>query len=137
MGNNISHLKLNYEDVQYAIRNNYIIINTLNINENSCLIKSTINYIQEEDIINDLIQEGKMSSHIVVYGKNTNDDSIILKKDQLMKLGFINVYVYIGGLFEWLCLQDIYGQEEFPTNIYERDLLKYKPVNVLNKLYIN
>ena len=32
------------------------------------LIKNTINYIREEDIINDLIQEGKMSSHIIVYG---------------------------------------------------------------------
>ena len=54
-----------------------------------------------------------------------------------MKLGFVNVYIYIGGLFEWLCLQDIYSKEEFPTNIYERDILKYKPVNVLNKLYLN
>lgn len=137
MGNTISHFKLNYEDVQYAINNNYIIINTLNENENTCLIKNTTNHIHEEDIINELINEGKMSSHIVIYGKNTNDDTIITKKNQLMKLGFTNVYIYIGGLFEWLCLQDIYSQDEFPTSIYERDILKYKPVNVLNKLYLN
>lgn len=137
MGNTISHFKLNYEDVQYAINNNYIIINTLNENENTCLIKNTTNHIHEEDIINKLINEGKMSSHIVIYGKNTNDDTIITKKNQLMKLGFTNVYIYIGGLFEWLCLQDIYSQDEFPTSIYERDILKYKPVNVLNKLYLN
>ena len=137
MGNTNSHFKLNYEDVQYAINNNYIIINTLNKNENTCLIKNTINHIHEEDIINELINEGKMSSHIVIYGKNTNDDTIITKKNQLMKLGFTNVYIYIGGLFEWLCLQDIYSQEQFPTTIYERDILKYKPVNVFNKLYLN
>ena len=137
MGNTNSHFKLNYEDVQYAINNKYIIINTLNKNENNCLIKNTINHIHEEDIINELINEGKMSSHIIVYGKNTNDDTIITKQKQLMKLGFTNVYIYIGGLFEWLCLQDIYSQDEFPTTIYERDILKYKPVNVLNKLYLN
>jgi|TARA_B110000444_G_C18349548_1_gene371043 hypothetical protein len=137
MGNTISHFKLNYEDVQYAVNNNYVIINTLSHSDNTCFIKNTINHIEEEDTINDLIHKGNMSSHIVIYGKNTNDDSVITKQNQLMKLGFTNVYIYIGGLFEWLCLQDIYSTEEFPTNIYERDILKYKPINVLNKLYLN
>jgi hypothetical protein len=137
MGNASSHFKLNFEDVQYAIKNNYTIINTLNQTENNCLIKNTINCGCEEDIINELIDNGKMTTHIVIYGKNANDDSIIKKREQMAKLGFINIYIYSGGLFEWLCLQDIYGEEQFPTNIYERDILKYKPVNVLNKLYIN
>ena len=38
----------------------------------------------------------------------------------------INVYIYPGGLFEWLLLQDIYGSEDFPTTIVERDHLKFK-----------
>jgi len=37
-----------------------------------------------------------------------------------------NLYVYIGGLFEWLLLQDIYGDEEFPTTSKIIDILKYK-----------
>jgi hypothetical protein len=36
------------------------------------------------------------------------------------------LYVYIGGLFEWLLLQDIYGDEEFPTTAKIIDILKYK-----------
>jgi hypothetical protein len=42
------------------------------------------------------------------------------------------VYVYTGGLFEWLMLQDIYGEKEFPTSKKELDILKYKPQKKLN-----
>ena len=43
-----------------------------------------------------------------------------------MELGFTNIYIYAGGLFEWLCLQDIYGSSSFPTTKKELDILKYK-----------
>ena len=43
-----------------------------------------------------------------------------------MRLGFINIYVYPGGMFEWLCLQDIYGSEHFPTTTEETDILMQK-----------
>ena len=33
------------------------------------------------------------------------------KYEQLIKLGFRNVYIYPGGMFEWLCLQDIYSND--------------------------
>jgi len=48
----------------------------------------------------------------------------------------INIYIYPGGIFEWLCLQDIYGDELFPTTKKELDILKYKPRSKLNNLYI-
>ena len=48
------------------------------------------------------------------------------KYEQLVGLGFINVYIYPGGLFEWLLLQDIYGSDDFPTTIVDRDHLKFK-----------
>ena len=35
-------------------------------------------------------------------------------------------------MFEWLMLQDIYGDNEFPTTKKELDFLKYKPVKVMN-----
>ena len=34
---------------------------------------------------------------------------------------------YPGGVFEWLLLQDIYGNDNFPTTKKELDILKYKP----------
>ena len=52
------------------------------------------------------------------------------KYDQLIGLGFPNVFIYPGGLFEWLCLQDIYGYDNFPTTIKELDILKFKAKSV-------
>jgi hypothetical protein len=46
-----------------------------------------------------------------------------------MGLGFYNVYLYPGGLFEWLCLQDIYSSENFTTTNIELDILKYTPLS--------
>jgi hypothetical protein len=69
---------------------------------------------------------------IIIYGRNCNDEKIYTKYNQLISLGFYNVYIYTGGLFEWLMLQDIYGDKEFPTTKKELDLLKYKQNKVLN-----
>jgi hypothetical protein len=68
---------------------------------------------------------------IIVYGKNSCDSTAEKKYDQLIKLGFVNVYLYNGGLFEWLLLQDIYGKDEFPTTTNILDILKYKPIRIL------
>ena len=35
-------------------------------------------------------------------------------------------------MFEWLLLQDIYGEKDFPTTKPEMDILKYKPNKGLN-----
>jgi hypothetical protein len=56
----------------------------------------------------------------------------LVTHNQLVKLGFSNVFIYLGGLFEWLMLQDIYGYDEFPTTIKQIDFLKYKPPPRLN-----
>ena len=41
------------------------------------------------------------------------------------------MFIFIqGGLFEWLCLQDIYGFEDFPTTKKELDILKFKGQSV-------
>ena len=62
--------------------------------------------------------------------------SIYDKYEQLVKLGFRNVYLYPGGMFEWLCLQDIYSSELFSTTKKELDILKYKPQSKLNTYYL-
>ena len=129
MGNSqSSSIKINFEDIQYIIKNpeGHILINTLSSSEQNCLITNTININNEENIINNLIIKGFKNIKIIIYGKNSNDEKIYNKYNQLTSLGFYNVYIYSGGLFEWLMLQDIYGEKEFPTTKKELDILKYK-----------
>lgn len=124
MGNNISVNRLNFKDMQYAIANNMIIISTLEINNQECLIKNTLTPDEEVVTINDLLKN-KTCKKIIIYGENCSDDSVIKKYLQLKKLGIKNIFIYIGGLFEWLLLQDIYGNDEFPTTKEIIDILKY------------
>ena len=122
--------KINFEDIQNALKapNQYIIINTLPINEQECLIKYTIDYNLEEKTINYFLNEYDFNSkNFIVYGKNANDESIEKKYKQLIGLGFSQVYMYVGGLFEWMLLQDIYGMNEFPTTKKVLDILKFRP----------
>lgn len=132
MGNSNSIIKVNFEDVQSSIvNNNCILINVMKQNEQDCLIKSTININEEENIINEHINNYNKDINIIVYGKNSNDIKIYDKYTQLIQLGFTNVSIYIGGLFEWMLLQDIYGFENFPTTKSELDILKFKPNKLL------
>ena len=54
---------------------------------------------------------GNKKDIIVLYGMNCLDKTVIKKAEQLIDLGFSNIYIYMGGLFEWLLLQEIYGEE--------------------------
>ena len=133
MGNTQSMKKINYEDMQTIIKNPevYFIINTLPLSEQQCLIVNTTLANEEEIIINKFMKENK-GIRIIVYGKNCNDENVNKKYQQLLSLGFYNIFVYIGGMFEWLLLQDIYGKDLFPTTKKELDLLKYKSNQLLN-----
>ena len=137
MGNKMSIRKVGFEDIQYVIKHkkrNYILINTLTITEQNCLIPGTIAIKDEEAIINKHLNK---NIHIIIYGKNANDESIFKKYEQLLTLGCSSVFVYTGGLFEWLLLQDIYGKDEFPTTSDELDILKYRADSVLqNRLLL-
>ena len=136
MGNTVSVKKIGFEDIQYIFKSNkdHIIISTLAENEQDCLIKNTVSPKNEVDIINKAL--GKNSLFIVIYGRNNIDDSIYDKYRSLINHGFTNVFVYPGGLFEWVCLQDIYGEENFPTTKKELDILRFKPQIKLNKLLL-
>jgi hypothetical protein len=137
MGNKMSIRKVGFEDIQFVIKHkkrNYILINTLTITEQNCLIPDTIAIKDEEAIINKHLNK---NIHIIIYGKNANDESIFKKYEQLLTLGCSSVFVYTGGLFEWLLLQDIYGKDEFPTTSDELDILKYRAESVLqNRLLL-
>ena len=133
MGASQSLQKINYEDVQYACNGNeYVIINTLPSAQQSCLIKETVTCNGEEQLLNNLMKTAS-ATKIIIYGLNYNDNSIYEKYNYLHKCGFTSVYLYVGGLFEWLCLQDIFGEELFPTTKKELDILKYKPISCLNR----
>ena len=134
MGNSQSIRKLNYEDIQYVIKNSeiHITINTLTKEEQDCLLPNTLDINTEEGIINQLMLKGNKHVKIIIYGKNCNDEKVYTKYQQLTSLGFYNVYVYPGGLFEWLMLQDIYGNTDFPTTKKELNILRYKPNKILN-----
>ena len=123
MGN--QNCKLNFEDMQKAITENYIIINTMPKELQHCLIQNTMSALEEETKINQLINNCK-NTNIIIYGKNANDEKVLKKYNQLVSFGFKKIYIYLGGMFEWLLLQDIYGTEEFPTTTIEKDILKYK-----------
>ena len=121
--------KVTFEDVQFIIKNKdrFILINTLPIDQQNCLILNTVTYDMEEKLINDLLgQYNFKDKGIIVYGKNGNDDTVEKKYRQLISIGFVEVYIYVGGMFEWMMLQDIYGRDEFPTTSKVLDILKYK-----------
>lgn len=134
MGNIKSIQKINFEDMQFIIKRSdtYLIINTLPENEQGCLITNSILAQHEESTINKYLETGGTKISIIIYGKNTNDETAYNKYYQLTKLGFTNVSVYPGGLFEWLLLQDIYGADEFTTTSKQLDLLRYKPRKTLH-----
>jgi hypothetical protein len=117
-----------FEDVLHAINHpsKFIIINTLPSSEQSCLIKNTIPIEKEEETMNRILSSSSDSYKIILYGKNSQDESVEKKRKQIIGLGFGDVYVYRGGLFEWCLLQDIYGSSNFETTVPVKDILKYK-----------
>lgn len=131
MGNSTSIKKINFEDIQTSIKdNNTIIISTLNSKAQNCLIKGTILLNNEEKVINANLNNYNLK--IIIYDKNCNEQKPYDKYKQLIALGFRNIYIYSGGLFEWLLLQDIYGFDNFPTTTTEIDILQFKPSSFLN-----
>jgi hypothetical protein len=117
--------KLNFEDMQWAISTQpTLIISTLGPEKQGCLIAGTVALSEETQMVNKYLRSDT-GIRIVIYGECASDDTIVTKYSQLTSLGFTNVYVYPGGMFEWLLLQDVYGEEMFTTAGSEVDILKY------------
>lgn len=134
MGNSISITPaITFEDVQNAIydKEKTLIINTLDANMQSCLITGTLNIETEVEVLNALIKKNT-DVRIIIYGMNATDKTVQKKYEQLIKLGFYNVYIFSEGIFQWLLLQDVYGAELFPTTSTKVDLLRYKGRRQMN-----
>ena len=95
MGNAQSIPKINFEDVQVACKNPeiYLLINTLPVYEQSCLIYNSVSALQEEAIINKHLKINKNVA-ILVYGKI-----------QAMKLPIKNINnLYSWGFPMYICI---------------------------------
>ena len=127
MGNNASFQKVNFENIQEMLKmpTEYVLINTLPVTQQDCLIKTTVLASNEESVINKHLNNKSKNIKIIIYGKNCSDSKLHQNYTQLQSLGFSNIYIYIVGMFEWLLLQDIYGDSEFPTTSKQLDILKY------------
>jgi len=133
---------IGFEDVLDFIKQTHpqkkqLLINTLPTHEQSILIQGTLFASSEEQTINKFIEDYETDTvRIVVYGKNSADPTVWDKWRQLLKLGFRDVYVYSGGLFEWLLLQDIYGETTFttlPLSVKCSDILMYRAPKKMQK----
>jgi hypothetical protein len=128
--------KVGFEDIQWAILhpNDFYLINTLPVKDQNCLIHSTLAYDVEEKWVNELLSTyDQKQCKIILYGRNAQDETVEKKYRQMTTLGIENVFIYPGGMFEWMLLQDIYGPDLFPTTCRNLDILYYKERPVWSK----
>lgn len=126
---------IGFDDLLHCIRNpaKYVLIHTMSANER-ILISGTLSVSEEETFMNEYLSKYvENQKTIVLYGRNSCDDSPRKKRAQLLSLGISDVYVYAGGMFEWVLLQDIYGENEFPTSEVVVDLLAYRPLTIMER----
>jgi hypothetical protein len=132
--------RINFEDMQSVIGGTdrgvvsatYLIISTLKSEFLNCVISGTVPAAQEEARINDILSGNTVNGDtitIIVYGLHATDETAYAKYEQLLKHGITRVCVYVGGMFEWLLLQDVYGADLFPTSGKKEaaDIIKYRP----------
>ena len=128
-----SRRSVGFDDVLLAIQNpeKYLLINTLPVNQQACLIQQTVPVAEEEALLNRLISAYKhYTQPVIVYGRNCADITVDRKYAQLRNLEFREVYVYSGGMLEWMLLQDVFGRDEFPTTSHTLDILKFQADSV-------
>lgn len=125
--------RVNYETVlSLAGTADVIMISTLLETLQGCLIPHTLSYDHEEKSINDVLERKKQGLYtVIVYGENHLDATVERKCAQMRVMGFKSIYMYAGGMFEWLLLHEIYGEENFPVARSSRsgvpDILAFKP----------
>ena len=128
--------RVGFEDVKKIIHTNtHLLINTMKSQEQDILIKGTIGVNDEETVINEILNDYRVPDKtIVLYGRNCCDTTVETKFEQIQNLGMKDIYVYYGGLFEWLLLNELYGDDDFPvakTTTASIDIQKYRPLPIL------
>ena len=113
-----------YYEVKQKMKD-VILINTMPNDRQYCLIKGTVKASYEEEIMNKLLKKNK-NKEIILYGIHHTDLTVIKKYNQLKKLGFTNVHIYFGGMYEWLLLQEVFGTINFEIDGSLKDIVQYK-----------
>ena len=113
MGQTSSYPICSFQELQTR-KDAFILLNTLPLNRQSYLIKGTLPGLEESVKMNEYLYKNK-NIPVILYGLDCNDTSVLKKFAQLKTLGFMNVSIYRGGLFEWSMLQEVYGSN-FPTD---------------------
>ena len=127
MGIMYSMPSYNYHQLQDRMKkeNDIVLINTLPITRQECLIKGSLKAFHEVEYMNKLLKTNK-NKEIIIYGIHHTDLSVISKYNQLKKLGFKNVHIYFGGMHEWLLLQEVFDVTNFQTDGYIKNIVDYK-----------
>ena len=86
-------------------------ISTLPAAQQGCLIAGTIPVSEETATVSTLLAGQRSRRRLIVYGASSSDDTALRKAEQLISLGFADVFVYRGGLLEWLLLREVYGAD--------------------------
>lgn len=129
MGNSESRIQTaNFDNVKYDKR---ILIHVMDDADQRVLIKGTLTIEEEVETMNSVLNASKQGeTSVIIYGKNMDDYGRVVKRyNQLRQMGF-NAFVYLGGIFEWLLLQEVYGISEFPIEnrgFAKVDVLKFAP----------
>ena len=94
MGATTSTHRVSFSEMQQHIMVNSpsIIISTLPVNKQHCLIPRTVSPKDEEKVINEAISKDK-NAIVIVYGTNCNDLSVDRKHKQLIGLGLANAKI--------------------------------------------
>jgi len=127
MGQTSSYPRCSFQQLQQK-KGDFILINTLPINRQAYLIDGTIPGSQESERINAYLSKNK-KIEIIIYGLDYQDLSVYKKFAQLKSLGFVNVLIYMGGLFEWSLLQEVYGTNFKTFGVISDPLDVYKKID--------
>ena len=116
MGASISFNVVNHQGVLDALKEGNILITVISNHTDATLIKGTLGEAEELRHVNEIIRKKNLDERIFVYGENCSDSRVYSKARQLKKLGLKEVFVYTGGIFEWMLLGEVFGQDQFPVH---------------------
>lgn len=88
-------------------------------------IEGTVDGDKANQVLDKCLREDP-SKLVVFYGLNSTDSAPLHRWNNATQLGLENAHVYCGGMFEWLILGELYGNDMFPVTSIQDDLLKFK-----------
>jgi hypothetical protein len=92
------------------------------------LLPTTLSPEKEEEVINRILETGEIDQvTLILYGKNNTDTKVFEKYKKLHDRFGLNCVLYLGGMFEWLLLQKLHGEEAYPTALLNKNTSTTNP----------